>query len=364
MHHANLSPRVIAAQLLILLLSIAVRPHWLGQSADDRESPKPDAFATNRSLGSGINLGNMLEAPSEGDWTVSFHDDYAKIIRDAGLTHVRLPVRWSAHTSSQPPYEIDPVFVKRVRHIVDTCIQAKLSVVLNVHHFEEIYESPVQQQAKLVAIWKQISHEFRDAPDQLLFELLNEPRAQLSTAIWNDMIPGLLAEVRALHPKRGIIIGAGRWNSYEELKNLRLPEDDRMLIATFHYYLPFDFTHQGVEFLENAPPSGRPFPKNDREMSEIKSHFAQVSQWSAKNRRPVYLGEFGVTQNAVQTDRTHWVQTVASDASDRGFSMAYWEFCSQFGLWNPETRLWNTDMIRAIASPEQTDLIQPGSAKK
>lgn len=342
-----LSPSAVCAAVF---LSVVVAGLSMAQNAQIAGADQ-DIFAVNKALGSGINLGNMLDAPAEGEWGVKFQDEYAQIIRNAGFRHVRLPVRWSAHTSSQAPYWIDPVFMKRVRHVVDTCLKAGLCVVLNVHHFEEIYTTPEQQEARLLAIWKQISTEFRKAPQELLFELLNEPQAELTTANWNRMIPTLLSEVRQLHPDRAIVIGGGRWNSFEELEQLQLPDNDRMLIATFHYYHPFEFTHQGVDFLKvTPPPSGRKFPVDESEVRSIKSHFTIVSQWAAKNKRPVYVGEFGVAQTAAQSDRARWIQTIASEASDRGFSLACWEFCSQFGLWSSETGLWNTDIIRALDS--------------
>ena len=57
-----------------------------------------------KKLGVGINLGNMLDAPNEGDWGVRFENDYAAIIRSAGFQHVRLPVKWSAHASTKSPF--------------------------------------------------------------------------------------------------------------------------------------------------------------------------------------------------------------------------------------------------------------------
>ncbi len=35
------------------------------------------------------------------------------------------------------------------------------------------------------------------------------------------------------------------------LAQLQLPEADRHLIATFHYYEPFGFTHRGADWVED-----------------------------------------------------------------------------------------------------------------
>ena len=41
----------------------------------------------------GINLGNALEAPKEGQWGVIIKDEYFRIIREAGFDAVRIPIR-------------------------------------------------------------------------------------------------------------------------------------------------------------------------------------------------------------------------------------------------------------------------------
>ena len=73
-----------------------------------------DVFAVNKALGRGINLGNALEAPKEGEWGVKLKAEYFTAIKKAGFATVRLPVRWSAHAGKEAPYTIDPKFAERV----------------------------------------------------------------------------------------------------------------------------------------------------------------------------------------------------------------------------------------------------------
>ena len=47
-------------------------------------------------LGRGVNLGDMLEAPREGEWGAVMKAEYFPLIQAAGFNSVRIPVRWSA----------------------------------------------------------------------------------------------------------------------------------------------------------------------------------------------------------------------------------------------------------------------------
>jgi endoglucanase len=320
-------------------------------SAQTLEEAGPTAMEIVSRLGRGINLGNMLDAPNEGDWGTRFEDEYAGIIREAGFRHVRLPVKWSGHASLTAPYKIDDALIERVRHILEVCHEQQLAVVLNMHHYDEIHNNPAAEEARFIALWQQISDAFADAPADVVFELLNEPHGQFTTADWNRMFPKALDVVRRKHPRRGVIVGGAVWNSFSELPALQLPDNDRLLIGTFHYYLPFPFTHQGAEFLgQNMPPVGRAFPAGDGELREMAKHFQQVADWSKATGRPVYLGEFGSYQRAAMPDRVRWTKQVAELAAQHGFSTAYWEFCSGFGAWDPQTQSWR-DELRAALIP-------------
>src|SRR4051794_8716134 len=76
-----------------------------------------DIFAANQALGRGVNFGNALEAPNEGDWGVKIEDEFFAKIKAAGFDHVRVPTKWSAHASKDSPYTIDRKFFERIDRI-------------------------------------------------------------------------------------------------------------------------------------------------------------------------------------------------------------------------------------------------------
>jgi len=87
-------PRLKFKSSVATLLALAI---FVGQPGFGRSLT---ATEYNESLKCGINLGNALDAPKEGDWGVVLQSDYFKLIKTAGFNHVRLPVRWSSHASN------------------------------------------------------------------------------------------------------------------------------------------------------------------------------------------------------------------------------------------------------------------------
>ena len=125
-------------------------------------------------------------------------------------------------------------------------LDAKLAVILDLHEFHAMAEDPVGRKEMLLAFWRQVAPRFKDAPDDVVFELLNEPFGKLTPELWNEYLKEALAVVRQTNPTRVVVIGPGQWNGIQALPQLELPEDDRNLIATVHYYHPMEFTHQGA----------------------------------------------------------------------------------------------------------------------
>jgi endoglucanase len=63
--------------------------------------------------------------------------------------------------------------------------------------------------------------------------------------------------------------------------------------------------------------------------------FDKAAAWARKNRRPLYVGEFGSYQVADMKSRVQGTQAVVGEARKHKFSWAYWEFCSSFGVYDP-----------------------------
>lgn len=298
----------------------------------------------------GVNMGNTLEAPREGEWGFKITQEHFQRIRAAGFASVRIPTRWNAHALAESPYTIDPAFFARLDEVIGWALGQDLVVVLNIHHYEEMATEPVAHEERFLALWRQIAGHYQGYPPTLIFELLNEPNEAMTAPLWNEFFPKGVAAIRESNPDRNIIIGGVSWNAYDQLASLELPAGDEHLIATFHYYLPFHFTHQGAEWVGNEAQTwlGATWQATDAEKAAIDQHFALVAAWSAQNNIPVYLGEFGAYSKADMDSRVRWTAYVREQAEAHGFAWAYWEFGAGFGVYDRDARQWRDELLRAL----------------
>src|SRR5688572_16647338 len=125
-----------------LAVSALLAGSYAAQASDFTYTPAPAAIPQTGialPIGKCVNMANHLEAPTETSWGRAIEDADFAVIKAASFDTIRLPVRWSAHAARTAPYAIDPAFLKRVKHLVATASNAGLNVILNLHHYEELY---------------------------------------------------------------------------------------------------------------------------------------------------------------------------------------------------------------------------------
>lgn len=310
---------------------------------------------TAQALGRGINLGNLLDAPREGDWGARID---AALIEQAtsSFATVRLPVRWSNHAAPTADATLDEAFARRVDQVVDALLAKGVYVILDMHHYTQIsgdsqhpHEAAVDPSVvdvRMVNMWTQIAQRYRNRSPKLLFELLNEPHGRLDGEPWNRLAAQALAAVRASNPTRIVLIGPGEWNGIPELPKLRLPPD-RNLIVSIHNYDPFNFTHQGVEWLPQHFPVGTTCC-DAGQRATISNVLDTARRWSIEHGYPLYLGEFGTADKADVQSRAAYARTVRDEAEKRGIPWAYWGMVSDFGIYSPQTGQWIEPIRRAL----------------
>jgi endoglucanase len=327
----------------------------------------PAVAATNSlPVGRCVNMGNHLEAPNEGDWGGrKIADDDFQIIAKAGFNTIRLPVRWSTHAGNSPPYTIDADFMARVKHVVGNARAAGLNVILNSHHFDEIHSDPSQANiAKLAGMWTQIAAAFADQPnDRLWFEIENEPHDKFNDSNLLTVLTPALAEIRKSNPTRPVIIGGEFWSGINSLKTLKLP-DDPNIVPTFHYYDPFEFTHQGATWVNPVPKIGRVYGSAE-DLARLKADVAKVRDYIARTGKTPFMGEFGANGPIPLYERVKYQMTVRMAFDQIGIGMCVWGFTNTFPIYDSNKKQWVPGMRAAMGLNEpMLPAKQPKSKKK
>ena len=301
-----------------------------------------DTFETKRC----VNMGNALDAPNEGDWghTIDL-SNFAKI-KAAGFDTVRIPVRWSAHTGGAPNYTINPRFAARVDQVLDAASAAGLNVIVNVHHFEELNEDPDQHYVKFVMIWHQVSRRYANRPSNVYFEIINEPNGNFSGNQMRAVMTGAVQEIRRTNPTRILILGGENWNSLDALPSIPKINDPNQ-VYTFHYYNPFEFTHQKAEWthLKN---SGTVKWGSQSDRDQLNREMDKAARFARESGKPLFVGEFGAYQKAPYKDTVEYYEAARRAMEERGLSWCAWNFTATYPLYDSDRRKWDTQKLGAL----------------
>jgi endoglucanase len=333
---------------LIFILSMPIL--YCGCASQSDSMPAVGVIQTfgNPVIKRGMNLGNALDSPVPGEWGISIQPEYFEVIKNAGFDTVRIPVRFSAHADITPPYLVDPDFMLLVDSIVHQGLSAGLTVILDMHHYDEIMLDPVGQRERFLALWDQLAVHFKKFPANLYFEILNEPNQYLDANTWNALSTDCIQVIRASNPKRQILVGGVDYNSINSLDLLSLPSDGN-LMAVFHLYLPFEFTHQGASWVEGSNEwVGTTWDATLTKKQVITEQLDRAADWSARNQIPLVMTEFGSISSADAASRQKWTAFLAQEAENRNLGWVYWEFCSEFGVYDCEQKSWDQEMLKAL----------------
>lgn len=300
-------------------------------SPEARSQAAPAPFPMRR----GVNLGNALEAPNEGDWGYRIELAHLDAIRDAGFDGVRLPVRFDAHAGSTPPFAFGGAFWRRIDQIVNHALELGLKVQLDMHHYERLISESARQRERFLGMWSVIAHHYRGAPAGLALEPFNEPNGpNWGHGPLMDLQRDVVEVIRDRgDPERLIVLGPGNWQNIDALRDWRPPQGENIAVSV-HYYEPHAFTHQNAEWLgADAPNFGREWGTGE-DRADVRAHVEQAAAWGARRGHAMQLGEFGVNRALPIQQRAAWTRAVREACEASALGWCVWDFAGAFPIWD------------------------------
>lgn len=278
----------------------------------------------------GINLGNTHEAPTEASWNNPRAEAYYfDLYKEAGFQCVRIPVRWDNYTGKTPPYKVSESWLNRIEQVADWGLERGLYIIINAHHDDWIKKNYSEaNKARFDSIWTQIATHFKDKPEKLIFEILNEPHG-LTRAQNDDMHARVLSIIRKTNPTRLVIFQGHNWGGSDELLTAAIPDDD-YVIGSFHSYDPYLF---GLE--------GQGTWGTSYDYSQLENKFKAVSNWSLEHNIPVFLGEFGALKKCDYNSRMRHYRAYVEFSYKYGFAFAAWDDGGDFRIMERQLRDWD-----------------------
>jgi endoglucanase len=333
-------PKAFRLPLLAFALAAWIPGAHGSEQIGSRDVPK---------LGRGINILGY-DGIWEGAENAPFRLENLTAIQRAGFSHVRINFFGFKHMDSDNI--LDEAVLKRLDAVIEEVLARKLIPILDEHDTDFCQRYISRCGDKLRSFWKQIASRYAGKYPELVFEILNEPGGHMTSAEWSSLLNECLGIIRVTNPERTVIAAVLNTDD-APIDELVLPAGDRKLIVTFHYYAPIRFTHQGAPWsrtFSTIAPLDWGTPEDE---ARVVADFTRINLWSQREKRPIYLGEFGVYERAPSASRLRYLSFVARSADRFGWAWAYWQFDHDFAAFDSARQTWNWDVLRALIPPGQ-----------
>jgi len=308
----------------------------------------------------GVNISHWLsQSEQRGEnrkaW---FTRDDVEYIAKLGYDHIRIPIDEVQMFTEDGQKE--PEAFALLHNALGWCAEFNLRAVVDLHilrsHYFDAKEKPLftdtKAQEQFYECWRKISGELKKySVDKVAYELMNEPVAD-KPEIWNVIVNRCVEVIRELEPRRTIIMGSNRWQSFSTVKDLRVPENDPNIIISFHYYEPFLLTHYKASWTNNKDITvpvhypGQLIADTDMDaagnyaeagkkvynIDVIENDFMQAVEVAKKHNLKLYCGEYGCISGAPEEDRIRWYKDMYTLFERHGIARANWDYKGGFGI--------------------------------
>jgi endoglucanase len=307
----------------------------------------------------GWNIGNTMEAiGGETAWgNPLVSNELLQLVKASGFDAVRIPVAWDQYANQQTA-EISADWLKRVKQVVQLCMDNNLYVVLNIHWdggWLENNVTPAKQaanNAKQRAFWQQIATQLRDFDERLLFASANEPNVEdtAQMSVLNSYHQTFVDAVRATGGKNAyrVLVVQGPSTDIEKTNTLwtQMPTDTatNRLMAEVHFYTPYNFAlmqkdeswgkqfyYWGQGFHSTTDTAHNPTWGEEATIDQL---FDLMKVQFVDKDIPVVLGEFSAMRRTYLTGddltlhlagRAYYHKYVVQQALARGLIPFFWD---------------------------------------
>lgn len=324
----------------------------------------------------GTNVSHWLSQSTQRGPARDLHiqeEDFTNL-RAMGFDFVRLPIDevqfWDEQGNKLPhAWEL-------LNNAISWSVKHELRVILDLHIIRSHYFNAVNEgladanvlftsekaQQDLINMWYQLSEAYKGySNDSLAYEFMNEPVADEHEQ-WNLLIAKVHKALRKIEPQRTLVIGSNLWQGYQTMKYLRIPENDKNIVLSFHYYNPHLLTHYGAWFTPLGKYTGKlNYPgvmvsqeDYDAAPEEIKAELKQYTEinWNRdkiaedfrdaiavakKYNLQLFCGEWGVYEPVDRELAYKWTADMLSVFNEFNIAWATWCYDADFGFWNQQT---------------------------
>ncbi len=319
--------------------------HWLSQNNEDRGEARrlhiqEDDFARLDSLGF-----DFVRLPID---EVQFWDEEGN----------KLPEAWELMTNA-----INWAEKHHLRTIVDLHI-------IRSHYFNAVNEgggnantlfTSEKAQQDLINMWYQLSDMLKGySVDSVAYEFMNEPVAE-DHEQWNQLIAKVHKALREREPQRTLVIGSNMWQSYGTIKYLKVPENDKNIILSFHYYNPMILTHYGAWWTPIGKYTGKvnypgvlvskedydaasdsvkavidenKFTTEEWNIDRIRADFKDAIEAAKKYNLQLFCGEWGVYEPVDRELAYKWTKDMLTVFDEFNIAWTTWCYDADFGFWD------------------------------
>jgi len=214
----------------------------------------------------GWNIFNTMEASGgETGWgNPPITQQLIDLIKSKDFNAIRIPIQYTDHLVNRSTARIDPVWLARIKAVVQYCFNDNMYVIVNIHYDpgSKLVGAPQDSaDARHRAYWEQAATTLRDFDEHLLFASANEPDANdkastITLMRYHQTFINAVRSTGGRNAYRTLVIQAPSTsidlaNLYLDPANIdkstALPTDPvpHKMMVEFHYYSPSQFTILG-----------------------------------------------------------------------------------------------------------------------